>query len=290
MIQLTEPIAIHLAQQIQYLPIFTPLHSQAIPTAYVHQGRGNPPILLLHGFDSSVLEFYRLLPLLKPKTEVWGVDLLGFGFTERLPGISYNPTSILTHLYQTWKTLIGQPLIVLGASMGGATAIDFALAYPEIVRKLILIDSVGYSGGFPFGQFLVPPFDTWAVEFWRQRKLQPLNWGLFGMGNSQELEALRCVCHHMEMPGWVEAMISFTRSGGYLHLSTRISQLTLPTLILWGDKDEMLGTEDALKFQRDIRNSELRWISNCGHSPHLEQPNITAEYILNFLDLNTCQL
>ncbi|WP_413164174.1 alpha/beta fold hydrolase [Capilliphycus salinus ALCB114379] len=273
-------------QEIQHAPILTPLQPQPIQTAYIHQGEGKIPILLLHGFDSSVLEFYRLVPRIKPKTEVWGIDLLGFGFSERHPRICYNPGSILSHLYHSWKTLIGQPLILLGASMGGATAIDFTLAYPEIVQKLILIDSVGYGGGFPLGQFLVPPLDGWAVELWRQRKLQPLNWGLFGVGSSEELEALRCVSLHLEMPGWVEAMISFTRSGGYLHLSDRISELNLPTLILWGDKDEMLGTEDALKFKRNIRNCEFRWISNCGHAPHLEQPQVTAEYILEFLDLN----
>ena len=288
MTQLTESTKIYLAQKIRHLPILTPLHAQAIQTAYVHhRGKGNPPILLLHGFDSSVLEFTRLLPLLRSKTDVLGVDLLGFGFTERLRGINYNPASILSHLYHTWETLIGQPLILLGASMGGATAIDFTLAHPEIVEKLILIDSVGYSGGFPLGQFLVPPLDGWAVEFWRQQKLQPLNWGLFGAGSSEELAALRWVSLHMEMPGWVEAMISFTRSGGYLHLSDRISELDLPTLILWGEKDKTLGTEDAFKFKRSIKNSRLCWIPNCGHSPQLEQPQVTAEYILDFLDLNS---
>lgn len=106
--------------------IATPLTNQPVATTYVKQGSGGTPILLIHGFDSSVLEFRRLLPLLSGDNETWAVDLLGFGFTDRLSGIaSYSPTAIKTHLYYFWKSLINQPVILVGASMGGATAIDF---------------------------------------------------------------------------------------------------------------------------------------------------------------------
>ncbi|HEY9300791.1 MAG TPA: alpha/beta hydrolase, partial [Phormidium sp.] len=81
--QLTESTSIALAQSIQREAITTPLNSEPIATTYVRQGSGNTPILLIHGFDSSVFEFRRLLPLLAAENETWAVDLLGFGFTER---------------------------------------------------------------------------------------------------------------------------------------------------------------------------------------------------------------
>ncbi|MFM6472321.1 MAG: alpha/beta fold hydrolase, partial [Dolichospermum sp.] len=93
--------------------------------------QGGTPILLIHGFDSSVLEYRQILPLLAENNQVWAVDLLGFGFTDRLPGITYSPESIKTHLFCFWQTLINRPVILVGASMGGATAIDFTLTYPE---------------------------------------------------------------------------------------------------------------------------------------------------------------
>lgn len=80
---LTEATSLALVQQIQHQPVLTPLHETPISTAFVQQGSGNPPVLLLHGFDSSVLEFRRLLPLLAPHHQAWAIDLLGFGFTER---------------------------------------------------------------------------------------------------------------------------------------------------------------------------------------------------------------
>ena len=275
--------AIALAQWIVRREILTPLSQHKIATAYVQQGKGSRPILLLHGFDSSLLEYRSLIPFLAAANETWAVDLLGFGFTERLPGLPYSPAAIKIHLYSFWQTLIARPMIVVGASMGGATAIDFALTYPQAVHKLILINSVGYTGSFPLGQFLFPPFDALAVEVWRQRKLQPLHLATaFGNWNPALKDALRCAALHLEMPGWQEAFSTFTKSGGYSHLSSKVSRVDKPTLILWSEFDDVLGVGDAEKFQGDISGSRLVWLKNCGHVPQLEQPRTVAQHILSF--------
>ncbi len=270
---------LNLLQNIKTIPITTPLNSQPISTAYIHQGNNGTPILLLHGFESSLLEYRLLIPLLAAKNETWAVDLLGFGFTERLKNINYSPETIKTHLYHFWKTQIDRPVILVGASMGGATAIDFTLSYPNSVHQLVLINSVGYSGSFPQGRFLFPPFDYLAVEYWRQRKLQPLFFSDFGNLTDSELTSLQCAALHLDMPHWHEATISFTKSGGYSDIAPRIKEISKPTLILWGEKDETLGTQDADKFHRDIVQSELIWLK-CGHTPQLEQPGEVAELVL----------
>ncbi|WP_414621383.1 alpha/beta fold hydrolase [Calothrix sp. CCY 0018] len=276
--KLKDSSAINLFQNIQITPITTPLNWQPISTAYIHQGNNGIPILLLHGFESSLLEFRLLIPLLADKNETWAVDLLGFGFTERLKNINYSPATIKTHLYHFWKTQIKQPVILVGASMGGATAIDFTLSYPDCVHQLVLINSVGYSGSFPQGRFLFPPFDYLAVEYWRQRKLQGLFFGDFGNLTDAEITSLQCAVLHLDMPNWHEAIISFTKSGGYSEIAPRIKEISKPTLILWGEKDETLPMEDAYKFERDIVQSRLISL-NCGHTPQLEQPKVVAEHI-----------
>lgn len=282
-VNLLKPKSIALAQSIKRQPITTPLSQQAIATAYIHQGTGETPILLLHGFDSSVLEFRSLIPLLAANNETWAVDLLGFGFTERVGGIPYSPPTIKTHLYHFWKTLIDKPVMLVGASMGGAAAIDFTLTYPDAVKQLVLINSVGFSGDFPLGQFLFPPLDYLAVEYWRQRKVQALFFGsTFGNLEPDAVEAVRCAVLHLEMPGWHEAMITFMKSGGYSNLVDKIAQINLPTLILWSEADEILGVGDAEKFHRAIAHSQLIWLKNCGHVPQLEQPKITALHLLAF--------
>ena len=277
---LQENNSITLAKRIKRSQIRTPLSQNAIATSYVCQGTGTP-ILLLHGFDSSVLEFRALFPLLAAHNQTWAVDLLGFGFTQRLLEIDYNPTTIKTHLYAFWQTLINRPVMLVGTSMGGATAIDFTFSYPHAVEKLVLINSVGFSGDFPLGKLLFPPLDYLAIEYWRQRKLQALFLGSkFGNLKPGEIEAIRCAVLHLEMSNWQAAMMSFTKSGGYSDLADKIAQIDKPTLILWGEFDETLGVDDALKFQRAIAHSQLIWLRNCGHVPQLEQPQTTAEHLL----------
>ena len=276
--------SIYLAQRIKRYPVLTPLSPQAIATAYIKQGNTSPTILLLHGFDSSILEFRRLIPLLATKYQTWAIDLFGFGFTARLPNLSYNPQTIREHLYYFWLNLINRPLILVGASMGGATAIDFTLNHPEAVQRLVLINSVGYSGSFPVGKLLFEPIDKIAVEFWRQRRIQSLFWGKnLGLLNSDLEDVLRCAILPSLMPGWEGAIGNFTRSGGYELLKRDIALVDRPTLILWGEKDDVLGTEVAYKFKKAIANSQLVWLSEVGHTPQWERPQLVAKKIMNFI-------
>lgn len=282
---LTEATSIALAQGIKRVAIAVPpLSEQPILTTYVRQGETGIPILLLHGFDSSVFEFRRLLPLLA-QNETWAIDLLGFGFTDRIAGLALSPTAIKTHLYYAWKTLINQPVILVGASMGGAAAIDFTLTYPECVHKLILIDSAGFTAGPAMGKFLVPPFDALATAFLRHPKVrQKISKSAYYNPALASLDAELCAALHLKMTGWQAALIAFTKSGGYRSFQDQLSQVDKHTLILWGESDKILGTKDAKKFEAAIAHSTLIWIENCGHVPHLEQPQITAQHILNFAD------
>ncbi|MEA5506124.1 alpha/beta hydrolase [Halotia wernerae UHCC 0503] len=284
--QLTEPASIALAQNIQTQAIATPLTAQPINTTYVHQVSSGIPILLIHGFDSSILEFRRLLPLLAADNETWAVDLLGFGFTDRLAGIQFSPVAIKTHLYYFWKTLINQPVILVGVSMGGAAAIDFTLTYPEVVQKLVLIDSAGLKGGSPLSRLMFPPLDYLATEFLRNPQVRDRFSRLAYKNTSLvSVDALDCGSLHLQMPSWHQALIAFTKSGGYSAFRfKKLAAIVQPTLILWGDTDKILGTKDAKRFKRAIPNSQLIWIKDCGHIPHLEQPQITAQHILDFRD------
>ena len=282
--QLTEPASIALAKIIQQTPLITPLSEQPINTTYVHQGSGGTPFLLIHGFDSSVLEYRRLLPLLAAQNETWAVDLLGFGFSDRPYKIKFNPNNIKTHLYCFWKSLINQPVILVGASMGGAAAIDFALTYPQVVEKLVLIDSAGLTGGSPASKLMFPPLDYFATEFLKNRKIrQSISRTAYKNKQFATEDALFCGAMHLQVPNWNKALIAFTKSGGYQPLkANQLEEIKQETLILWGDEDKILGTKDAHKFERAIPNSTLTWIKNSGHVPHLEQPQATAQEILDF--------
>jgi pimeloyl-ACP methyl ester carboxylesterase len=282
--QLTEETSIVLARAIRRSPIPTSISLEPVETAYVHQGEGGIPILLLHGFDSSVFEFRRLLPQLASHHNTWIVDLLGFGFTDRPINIPFSPGAIKTHLYDFWKEKINQPVVLVGASMGGAAAIDFTLSYPEAVSKLVLLDSAGFAAGPAIGKFLIPPLGYLATEFLRRPNIRrSVSLKAYSDPSFVTADAELCAALHLKLTRWNEALIAFTKSGGYNFLSNKIFQIACPTLILWGDSDQILGTKDAKRFESAIANSKLIWLEQCGHVPHLEKPEITAKHILDFV-------
>jgi pimeloyl-ACP methyl ester carboxylesterase len=292
-IDIREPEAIALLQQMQRQVVQVRWGSvmTAIATAYVRYSPASAtftsapiPIVLLHGFDSSLLEFRRLLPLLAKNYETWAVDLFGNGFTEYCPSLPVNPHTIRQHLLNVLETWICQPVILVGASLGGAVAIDFELYHPDWVRSLILINSVGFSGGFPIGQFLPQPLIELGADWLYFRKQVALTAAsTLPMLDPTLIDALRCASLHQNMPGWKAAITSFTQSGGYANLGDRLTEIHRPTLVLWGEADDVLGTVDATRFEQAISDSQLIWIQQAGHVPHIEQPQAVATHLSAFI-------
>ncbi|NJK28871.1 MAG: alpha/beta hydrolase [Acaryochloris sp. SU_5_25] len=283
--QLTETTSIALTQKIQRKAIATPLQPEPILTTYVQQGQGGDgvPMLLLHGFDSSLLEFRRLVPKLATQAETWTLDLLGFGFTERPPGLAFSPTQMKIHVHSFWQQMIQRPVVLVGASMGGATALDFALTYPEAVEKLVLLDSSGYAPSPKASKLIMPPFDRWLTDFLRNPKVRRwVSEQAYCDRTFVTADAECCASLHLQDPHWHRALVGFTKSGGYNFLYDTIKDIPHPTLILWGEKDKIMKRKDAIKFAETIADSQLIWIPNCGHVPHLEQSQLTAQYILQF--------
>ena len=281
--RLTEPDSIEFASQIQRIDLATSLLARQIPTSYIRQGNGGIPIVFLHGFDSSIFEFRRIIPIIAAHTEVWAIDLLGFGFTERFPDCPFSPTSICTHLAAFWRTIIQQPIILVGVSMGGAAAIEFTLNHPEAVHKLVLIDSAGFTQPPAMGKFLIQPLGNLATKFLSSPKVRKsVSEKAYFDRSFVTADAQLCAALHLEMPHWSEALIAFTRSGGYGYLLDRLPEILQETLIIWGKHDRILGTKAAQLFEQNLPNARLQWIDNCGHVPHLEQCQITAESILDF--------
>ncbi|MEM8642864.1 MAG: alpha/beta hydrolase [Cyanobacteria bacterium P01_G01_bin.54] len=288
--QLTEPESITIAGQIQTLPLSTPLAPEPIHTTYVHQPGAQPPFLLVHGFDSSLLEYRRLIPQLAPQHEVWAVDLLGFGFTERRRALPYNPEAIKTHLYTFWQTQIQQPMVLLGASMGGAAAIDFTLTYPAAVSQLILIDSAGIPQRPWTWRLMFPPLDRLATEFLRSPRVrEEISRKAYADAKWATADATCCASLHLEDPLWSWSLMQFTKSGGYGSFAAQLPELHQSTLLLWGEQDQILGTKDVAQFSQTLPNAELVWIPQAGHVPHLEQSARVAAEILKFVAQDAVQ-
>lgn len=239
-------------------------------------------MLCLPGFDSSLLEYRYLLPALALQQQCWSVDWYGCGFTAYCPQLPVHPDYIRQHLYTIIRHWIGQPVVLIGASLGGAVALDLALHHPECVQSLVLLDSVGFSGHFPFGPYCPSVILERGADWLRLRKQMAYVTATSLSMPSSIIETLRCSQLHQEMPGWEKAIASFCQSGGYSALASRISSVSHPTLVMWGVSDDVLGTGDALRFRQHITDSQLVWISQAGHAPHMDQPQTVAKHLLAY--------
>jgi pimeloyl-ACP methyl ester carboxylesterase len=265
------------------------------------------PLMLVHGFDSSSLEYRRLGPKLAALgVDVYCVDLLGWGYTQ-LDGVkSFSAQAKVDALKGFWETVgKNEQVVVGGASLGGAAVIEFASQnlyrsgettdesvgdddYNDsgFVKGTILIDAQGFVDGIGPMSFLPSPLAKLGIQV---LKSTPLRESANQMSYHDPTtfatqDALNVGRLHCLREGWEESMLSFMQSGGF-RPATKVGQITVPSLVLWGRQDGILkGEEFANKFVETLPDGELRWIEECGHVPHLEKPDETAALIREFLD------
>ena len=289
---ITEPAAVEMAKLVRLIPVHVPGRAQPVLTSCIggtplHDDAPDqlPPFILLHGFDSSCLEYRRLFPLLSRRTETWALDILGWGFTDGQDGGvgDYSPAAKRAHLYAFWAAHVRRPMILCGASLGGAAAIDFAVHHPEAVDGLVLVDAQGFIDGIgPMGA-LPRPIAKIGVNVLRTNALRTAanKMAYFNTDRFATEDAQRVGRLHTFAPQWCDATLSFMRSGGF-RVVEAIARVPQPALVLWGRNDKILEPTNATRFQTTLPNATLRWIESCGHVPHLEQPEVTAEALLAF--------
>jgi pimeloyl-ACP methyl ester carboxylesterase len=88
---------------------------------------------------------------------------------------------------------------------------------------------------------------------------------------------------HCLRDGWKDALVSFMRSGGFSP-SAKVAAVKVPSLVVWGRQDKILdGEEFANKFVETLPDARLVWVEECGHVPHLEKPDVTADAVAAFV-------
>ena len=242
------------------------------PVAVVGEG---PPLLLLHGFDSSFLEFRRLVPHLTLHNQLLIPDLYGFGFTPRPADGDYAPSGVLRHLQALLARLEEQnpgPVGLIGASMGGSVAVELARRQPTRIECLLLLAPAGLNGR---PRPLPPLLDGLGV---RLLSLPAVRRGLCrsafadpeGSIGPAEIEIASL---HLETPGWADSLRRFARSGGFAGCGEPLP--SQPLLALWGAQDRILRPPQKRAAQA-LLGERLREVEGCGHLPHLDRPDLVA--------------
>ena len=267
---LIDPQARELASHVHWKHLDAPVADQY---PVMRKGTG-PLVLMLHGFDSCHLEFRRLAPLLDQDHSLLIPDLYGFGFSPRHPGAKEGPEAVMTHLAALLANLpTDQPIGVIGASMGGAVAMELARRHPERISRLLLLSPAGLDGK-PMP--LPPLLDQLGVWFLgrpgvrrglcRQAFADPDS----SVGDPEiEIASLQ-----LKVPGWAQSLATFARSGGFAGCGSPLPQQ--PLHVLWGQQDRILRAPQK-KAAIALLGPRLEEVDQCGHLPHLDQPELVAE-------------
>ena len=274
---LLDPQARELADQLQWWDLPGLGSEDPFPVAVIGEG---PPLLLLHGFDSSFLEFRRLAPRLKGSFQLFIPDLFGFGFSPRPPQATYGPAAVLNHLDQLLDQLPTSDAVgLIGASMGGSVAVELARRQPERVRNLLLLAPAGLTGQ----PMPVPPLldrlGAWFLGrpgvrrgLCRQAFADP--------GSDVGAPEEQIASLHLQCPGWGMALAAFARSGGFAGCGLPLPPQ--PLHVIWGAQDRIL--QPRLKRAAEaLLPNPVETIEPCGHLPHIDQPVHVASRCLDLL-------
>ena len=273
---LLDPQARVLVETVQWWELPELSIDAPFPVAVLGTGR---PLLLLHGFDSSFLEYRRLAPLLSQRFQLFIPDLFGFGFAPRPVDATYGPESVLRHLDAVLQRMPRHaPAGVIGASMGGAVAVEMARRQPERVASLLLLAPAGLTGR----PMPVPPlldrFGAWFLGrpgvrrgLCRQAFADPDS----DVGAAEE----QIASLHLQCPGWAEALAAFARSGGFSGCGTPLPNQSLH--VIWGAEDRILRKPQKQAAAKILHDS-VEQLDACGHLPHIDQPDRVAERCLKW--------
>ncbi len=276
--KLIDPLAIDLTKSIRwiYLNHISNTLSECYPVAIIGKGK---PILLLHGFDSCFMEFRRLVPYLNMNYQLIIPDLYGFGFCPRPENNKYGKDAIIFHLKQVLEELsIKEPIGIIGASMGGGIAIEFTKTYLDKVSKLLLLSPAGLANK---QSPIPPPFNQLGVYFLRQKFVrEKLCENSFYDPKDVGYSEKQIASIQLEVPGWGRSLAEFARLGG-IAIKGPLPKKTIQ--VIWGKQDRILEKEIRKKSQALI-GSKYEEIENCGHLPHIDQPEIVANYLRNLIN------
>lgn len=268
---LLDPQGRQLAASVEWWTL--PGYPQRWPVAVLGAG---PPLLLLHGFDSSFLEFRRLAPLLTQHQRLFIPDLHGFGFTPRPASGSYGPEALLTHLETVVDAIQqrcdGAPVALIGASMGGAVAVALGRRLGPRISALLLLAPAGLTGR----SMPVPrPLDGLGVRF---LALPGVRRGLCRSAFANPAQdvgpaELEIASLHLRSAGWAAALAAFARSGGFAGCGTPLPPQ--PLLVLWGKQDRILRPPQQ-QAALALLGDRVRQLDACGHLPHIDRPREVA--------------
>ncbi len=249
---------------------------------YETWGVGETPLLLLHGLGSSADDWFLQLPAFAPHYRCLAVDLRGHGLSEK-PAGAYSMVLFAADVAGVLRALDAGPTHVLGLSLGGMVAQQLAIAYPDLVRSLILLNTL--PGLWPPTRGIVRLAARRLAAPWRRRTMAQ--------------QAARVVAdlfpspQHAVLKAQAEARLAANDPAAYQRATQAIlrfrpgaalRQVACPVLIVAGTVDRVVPAAYQERLRRALPHARFASIPGGGHACNIEYPEAVNAAVLGFLE------
>ena len=244
---------------------------------YAVQGPADgEPVVLLHGLTDSWFSFSRVLPLLPERHRYFALDLRGHGDSDQ-PTADYGMRHMALDVLAFMNAQGIERFAVVGHSMGSLVAQQLAALAPERVTRLVLMASAANGDGLaPFDTMVQALTDPVPEAFIREFQLSTVYVPL------PDAFLARVIEESSKVPArvWRGVMTDIMA----FQVPPRLARVTVPTLIMWGDRDVTFprAQQDALRAR--IPHARFLEFPEVGHALHWERPEPVAADLAAFLD------
>ena len=243
------------------------------------------PILFLHGFGASLQTWDTWAQALSDEYRVISVDLPGFGLTGEDPSGIYTDQRSVEVLEAFLKELNIPKVVLVGNSMGGKFAWQFAARYPNQVSKLVLISPDGYaSPGIEYGKKTEVPAIADLYRYFFSRMFLVMNLKpAYANPNTLNDALVNRYYDLMLAPGVRGAILGRMQQTVLQDPVPSLSSIQVPTLLIWGEKDAFIPIRNSNDYLKVMPNAKRVSLPNIGHLPQEEQPSIGLAALKEFL-------
>ena len=267
------------------------INDLAIPTTanFVQQGDGTP-VIMIHGVAASLHDWDDLIPeLAQNGYSSYALDLLGHGESPKLKSRAYHIDWVFEHFLH-WMTSLRlmEPAVIIGHSLGGYTALEYARRFSAWTRGLILVNPFYSLSQLPLllrRTYRHPTLSGMiSLQFpeWMFRLVVDVT--SIGMGHSSG--AIHSLPEHVR----AQTALDYTRTASGVYnvpntmrdLTEHLPSISLPTLVVWGSRDQTLAPSSFPKLVDAMPDAEGKSI-RAGHVPHQSNADEFHPLVLDFL-------
>ncbi|MGQ9508848.1 MAG: alpha/beta fold hydrolase [Thermodesulfobacteriota bacterium] len=279
--------------QIKWNPSFLPktIRIDGHTIFYIEKGEGDP-LLLIHGFGAGFWVWEKQIDFLSRFYRVYALDLLGHGYSDR-PKIDYRPQTYISFFKNFMEGIGVRRATLIGNSMGGGIAWATALFFPEKVDRLVLIDSIPPD--------VLDQVKNDSFKLLASIKDTPLFlYLLIAARNRNSIRQVLRDCildSKLLIPEVIDRQWEISRIKGTTKvlfstlkyadearpLKNSISFIQHPTLLIWGERDQIFPPSVGEALSRSLSKSTFQLVKGCGHIPMWEKPQEVNNMILQFL-------